>query len=88
MNILTIHCNGNSKHIFSEMKLHGLVPNFYIYVSGSNFFPQLGLFGISIFLYCLRELCRSGEKGRELPPSIGWQQFPALPTAPVVEPRE
>ncbi len=30
---------------------------------------------------------RSGEKGRELPTSGCWQQFPALPSAPVVEAR-
>jgi hypothetical protein len=29
----------------------------------------------------------SGEKGRKLPPSKGWRQFPALISAPAVEPR-
>jgi hypothetical protein len=29
---------------------------------------------------------REGQKGRELPPSSGSQQFPALPSAPAVEP--
>ncbi len=28
----------------------------------------------------------SREKGLELPPSSGWRQFPALPSAPAVEP--
>ncbi len=31
------HCTKNSKHIFLEMKLRGLVPNFYIHVSVSDF---------------------------------------------------
>ncbi len=30
------HCTENLKHIFPEMKLRGLFPNFYIHVSGSN----------------------------------------------------
>jgi hypothetical protein len=30
---------------------------------------------------------RRGEKGRELPPSTGWRQFPALSFAPAVESR-
>jgi hypothetical protein len=29
----------------------------------------------------------SGDKGRKLPPSRGWRQFPALISAPAVEPR-
>ncbi len=31
--------------------------------------------------------CRRGEEGRELLPTPAWQQFPALLSAPVVEPR-
>ena len=30
---------------------------------------------------------RNGEKGRELPPSSSWQQFPVLSSVPAVEPR-
>jgi len=30
---------------------------------------------------------RNKEKGRELLPSRGWQQFPALSSSPAVEPR-
>jgi hypothetical protein len=30
------HCTENSKHIFPEMKLRGLIPNFYFHVSGSD----------------------------------------------------
>jgi hypothetical protein len=74
------------------MKLCGLIPNFYIHVSGSNLYilSQSVLFEISIFIYSIRKLSLnrwSEEKGRELPLSRGWQQFPALPTAPAVEPR-
>ncbi len=32
-----LHCIKNSNHIFPEMNLFVLVPNFYIHVSGSNF---------------------------------------------------
>jgi hypothetical protein len=32
------HCTENSKKIFPEMKLRGLVPNFYIHVSVSNLY--------------------------------------------------
>ncbi len=36
------HCTENLKHLFPEMKLRGLIPNFYIHVSVSNLyiFPQ------------------------------------------------
>jgi hypothetical protein len=38
------HCTENLKHIFPEMKLHGLVPNFYLDISGSNLYiPMIGL---------------------------------------------
>jgi hypothetical protein len=30
--ILQMHCTENSKKMFPEMKLRGLVPNFYIHV--------------------------------------------------------
>jgi hypothetical protein len=53
-------------------------------------FPQSVLSGLSIFLYYVRELSaqlQEWKKGRELPPSSGTQQFPALPSAPAVEPR-
>ena len=33
-----VHCTENSKHIFPGMKLHGLVPNFYIHVSVSDLY--------------------------------------------------
>jgi hypothetical protein len=31
-----VHCTENLKLIFPEMKLRGLVTNFYIHVSGSD----------------------------------------------------
>jgi hypothetical protein len=38
-----IHCTENSKHKFSEIKLLGLVPNFYSRVSARNlYFPTIG----------------------------------------------
>jgi hypothetical protein len=45
------HCTDNSKHIFTEMKLHGLIPNFYIHVSVSHLcIPTIGP---PILLYCV-----------------------------------
>jgi hypothetical protein len=71
-----------------------LFSNIYIHVSGSDLFIR-SYFGISIFLYCLREPLAQGEnswlnhrrggEGRELPPSSGWRQLPALPSSPAVE---
>jgi hypothetical protein len=53
------HCTENSKHIFPERKLRGLVPNVYIHVSVSNLFSFLGIhksgqdfyIGFSLALY-------------------------------------
>jgi hypothetical protein len=40
---LQTHCAENSKQIFPEMKLCGLVPNFYINVSVSDLYnPTIG----------------------------------------------
>jgi hypothetical protein len=40
---LQMHCIENSKQIFTEMKLRGLVPNFYIHVSVSALhIPMIG----------------------------------------------
>jgi hypothetical protein len=66
------------------MKLQGLVPNSYIHVSGRSYLESL--------FSCIvgensRLNRRSREKGRELPPSRGWRQFPALPPLMRVEPR-
>ncbi len=52
--------------------------------------PVNVFFRISIFTVAWENSwlnCRSREKIRELPPSSGWQQYPALPSAPAVEPR-
>jgi hypothetical protein len=39
-----LHCTENSTHIFPEMKLHGLVPNFHIPVSVCDLYiPVIGL---------------------------------------------
>ncbi len=38
-----MHCTENSKKIFLEMKLRGLVPNFYFHVSVSDLnIPTIG----------------------------------------------
>jgi hypothetical protein len=38
------HCTEDVKHIFPVMKLCGLVPNFYVYVPGSNLYiTMIGL---------------------------------------------
>ncbi len=40
---LQMHCTENSKQLFLELKLRGLVPNFYIHVSVSNLYiPTIG----------------------------------------------
>ncbi len=47
-----------SKYIFPEMKLRGLILNFYILglsLGAIYIFPLSVLFGISIFLYCMRD---------------------------------
>jgi hypothetical protein len=54
----------------------------------SCIFTQLVLFGSLFSSIAWKNSplnCRSGEKGRELPPSNGWRKFPALPSAPAVE---
>ncbi len=41
---LQMHCTENSKQIFPERKLRGLVPNFYIHISVSDlYFTTIGL---------------------------------------------
>jgi hypothetical protein len=80
-----------NQNIFPEMKLRDLLPNFYIHVTGSDLFiPKICLIW-TLYFPLLHERTlgsthRSREKGRELPPIRGWRQFPALPSAPAVEP--
>jgi hypothetical protein len=58
------HCFEKLKLIFPEMKLRGLIPNFYIHVSGAIcIFPRLVLFRISI-LHCMRELSAQPQERR------------------------
>ncbi len=60
------------------MKLCGLIPNFYIHVSGSDLYiPTMGLTGNSVFLYCMREISAKPPGG----------QRRVLPSAPTVERR-
>jgi hypothetical protein len=56
-----------SKYIFPEMKLCSLLPSFYIHVQyhGAIYiFPRSALFGILIFLYCVRELSSAWREGQ------------------------
>jgi hypothetical protein len=74
-------------NIFPDFLFY-LLAALYIHVSGKDLYiPTIGLIGISFFLKNSRLNCRSRKKGRELPPSSGWRQFPALPSTPAVEPR-
>jgi hypothetical protein len=59
-----------------------------MYLGDIYIFQLSVLFGISVFMYASDNSQlnrRSGEKGRKLPPSSGWQKFP--PSASAVEPR-
>ena len=38
---ITLHCTENSKQIFPEMNLRGLVPNYYIHVSESDLYMNV-----------------------------------------------
>ncbi len=87
-----VHCTENSKHTLLEMKLLGCVLNFYIHVSGAAIFifPQSVLFGISIFLYSVRELSAQPLEWREGQGTAAKQWLaavPALSSVPAVEPR-
>jgi hypothetical protein len=63
-----------------------------MYLGGIYILPRSVLLGISIFLYCMRELLAQPQEQREGQGTAakqwftGWPQFPALPSAPV-EPR-
>jgi hypothetical protein len=46
-----LHCTENSKQIFPEMKLHGLVLNFCIHVSASDL--CIPMIGTPTMLYCV-----------------------------------
>ncbi len=50
------HCTENSKQIFPEVKLRGLVPNSYIHVSGSEL--------LFIFSRLVRLILLQRERGR------------------------
>jgi hypothetical protein len=79
----TMHYTENLKHIFPEMKLHGVVPNFYIQLGVINIFPQLVLFAISIFLYYLRKLSAQPQERWEGQGTAGKQGCAALPCPPL-----
>jgi hypothetical protein len=71
----TVHLTKKLKHIFPGKKLCGLILKVYIYVSGSGLYiPMVDLIWNLYFPVLLER-------------SSGWRQFPALPSAPAVEPR-
>ncbi len=49
-------------------------------------FSKLDIFMLVLYVNSRLNLRSEGE-GRELPPTTAWRQFPALLSAPVVEPR-
>jgi hypothetical protein len=54
LQLLVTHCTENSKKIFPEMKLDGLVPNFCIHVSVSDLYiSPIGLPTVHILLFCV-----------------------------------
>jgi len=68
-----LHCTENSKQIFPEMKLRGLLPNICIHVSVNDLY--IPTIGPAIFLYCICgpivginssqiHECRDWERGR------------------------
>ncbi len=66
------------------MKLNGLYPNFYIHVSGSDLYiPTSILSGISIFLYCVRELSAQPQEQREGQGTAAIQWLAAVPCPPL-----
>jgi hypothetical protein len=76
-----MHCTENSKHVFPEMKLWGLVPNLY----SDLYIPMIGLYWNHYFpeeheRYSLFNR-RNREKGRELLPSK--QRLEAVPCPPL-----
>ncbi len=64
-NYCILHSTENLKHIFPEMKLGGLIPNFYIHVSGSDvYFPTIGLIW-NLYFPVLRKRTLSSTAGVE-----------------------
>jgi hypothetical protein len=54
------------KHIFPEIKLRGWFPiSTFMYLGAIYIFPRLVLFGIFVFLYCVRELLAQLQEQRE-----------------------
>jgi hypothetical protein len=63
--VTTRHCTENSRHIFPEMKLRSLVPNFNIHVSGNNLYiPTIGLI-LNLYFPFLHERTLGSTAGGE-----------------------
>ncbi len=77
------HCSEDLKDIFPEMKLRSLVPNFYIHIYSIYIFLQSVLFGISTFLYCVRELSAQPQEQREWQGTAAKQWLSAVPCPPL-----
>ncbi len=78
------HCTENSKHIFPETKLRGLIPNFYIHVYESYLYiPMMGLIWNLYFpvLYCVRELSTQPQERREGQGTAANHRLAAVPCA-------
>jgi hypothetical protein len=91
LNLLT-QCSENSKHIFPEMKLRNLVPNFYIHVSGSDLnIPMISLIW-NLYFLVLRERTLGSAAGVEKragnchQAQVGGSSLPS-PHTTAVEPR-
>jgi hypothetical protein len=79
-----LHCAENSKHIFPETKLRGLVPNFYIHVPGSDFYiPMIGLIW-NLYFPVVRERTLGSTEERRVGQVTATKQ---RLVAPAVEPR-
>ncbi len=86
-----MQCTENLKHIFPEMKLRGLVPSFYIHVSGSDLhIPTIGLIW-NLYFPALCDRALSSTAGAERraggPAASRVGSSSTLPSAPVVESR-
>ncbi len=78
------HSTENSKHIFPKMKLRGLVPSFYIHVSGINLYiPTTGLILNLYFPVLLQRTLGSTTGADRRAGNCGKQGLAAVPCPPL-----
>ncbi len=66
------------------MKLRGLIPYFYIHVTGIDLYiPTIGLIWNLYFLYCVRELSAQPQERREGQGTAAKQRLAAVPCPPL-----